>query len=379
MSVTVNIGGDFCIEPGYLGKELLSNDIKALYKNADSNIVNLECPVNEKGDAHKIIKHGPHLQTTAQIFDYLKQLNITAVTLANNHLLDYGEEGVASTFRACIDNGINYVGAGTDLQEAAEYVTINKNDIKIAVLNFCEHEWSIATQNTAGANPLDVIDNLASIKKAKADADTVIVIVHAGNEYYDLPRPALKKLFHFFADNGADAVISHHTHTISGYEVYNNVPILYGLGNMLFTKKSDQDCWYTGITAQLTIEKNKPVQFNLIPTRQSKVDTTLSLATGNEKEIILQGIEKLSAVIADDTKLQKEWNNLIEKRMPQYLYQFSPVPAMPGRYVKSVLRRMGFVNTLTPPEYLTGVINYITCESHLDIAQQALKKKLLQK
>lgn len=379
MSVTINIGGDFCIEPGYLGKKLLSDDIIALYKNADINIVNLECPVNEQGDDHKIIKHGPHLQTTEQIFEYLTQLNITTVTLANNHLLDYGEEGVAATFRACHSNGISYTGAGGDLQEAAQYIIIEKNNIKIAVLNFCEHEWSIATNDTAGANPIDIIDNLASIKKAKGDADIVLVIVHAGNEYYNLPRPALKKLFHFYADNGADAVISHHTHTISGYEVYNKVPIVYGLGNMLFTRKSDHAGWYTGLTAQLTIEKNKAVQFTLIPTKQSREDFSLSVASGTAENEVIKETGILSAIIADDAALEEEWNKLIEKRMPQYLYQFSPVPAMPGRYLKSALRRLGFVNTLTPPEYLTGVINYITCESHLDAARQALKKKLLKK
>jgi len=379
VSVTINIGGDFCIEPGYLGKPLLGDDIKALYKNADINIVNLECPVNEHGDDHKIIKHGPHLQTTEQIFEYLTQLNITTVTLANNHLLDYGEEAVDATFRACHNNGISYVGAGADLQEAAECIIIEKNDIKIALLNFCEHEWSIATTDTAGANPIDIIDNLAAIKKAKAAADMVLVIIHAGNEYYNLPRPALKKLFRFFADNGADAVVSHHTHTISGCETYNNVPIIYGLGNMLFTRKTGYAGWYTGLTAQLTVEKNKAVQFTLVPTKQSKEDFTLSVTAGKEKEEVLQETAALSAVIADDLKLEQAWNSLIEKRMPQYLYHFSPVPAMPGRYVKSALRRMGFVNTLTPPEYLTGVINYITCESHLDMARQVLKKKLFKK
>lgn len=377
--MTIHIGGDFCIEPSYLDKELLSDDIKALYRSADINIVNLECPVNEHGDAYKIVKHGPHLQTTEKIFEHLRQLNITAVTLANNHLLDYGEEGVASTVKACNSNGTAYVGAGGDLQEAATFLLIEKNNIKIAFINCCEHEWSIATHDTAGANPVDIIDNLAAIKKAKQTADFVLVIIHAGNEYYNLPRPGIKKLFRFYAEHGADAVISHHTHCFSGYEVHNNVPILYGLGNMLFTRKSEYESWYTGLTAQLKIEKDKPVGFSIIPTRQSKEHFSLTLATGKEKEEILKETEKLSSVIADDGLLEKEWNKLVENRMPQYLYHFSPVPAMPGRYFKSALRRMGLVNTLTPPEYLTGVINYITCESHLDAAQLALKKKLLKK
>jgi poly-gamma-glutamate capsule biosynthesis protein CapA/YwtB (metallophosphatase superfamily) len=377
-NVTINIGGDFCILPDYLDKELLSSDIKALYKKADINIVNLECPVNVHGDSFKIVKHGPHLQTTEKIFDHLSQLNITAVTLANNHLLDYGEQGVESTLSACKKNNVLFVGAGKNLNEAAKHIVIEKNNIKIAIINFCEHEWSIAGNN-AGANPVDIIDNLSAIKKAKQSADIVLLIIHAGNEYYNLPRPGIKKMFRFFADNGADAIISHHTHTVSGYEVYNNVPIIYGLGNMLFTKKSEYGCWYTGLTAQLTVEKNKPVLFNVIPTKQSKENYMLSVVDDSENIDILKELEKLSSVIADDEQLAKEWNNIIEKRTAQYLYHFSPVPAIPGRYVKSVLRKMGLVNKLTPPKYLTGVINYITCESHLELSKEILKKKLYKK
>lgn len=376
MSVTVNIGGDFCIAPGYLDKDLLSTDIKEVYQTSDINIVNLECPVNTNGDTNKIIKHGPHLQTTDKIIDYLRQLNVSVVTLANNHILDYGVQGVEDTLAACKKSNIACVGAGSNLKEAGKHIVVQKNNIKIAVVNFCENEWSVATEKTAGANPLDIIENISQIKKAKQEADIVIVICHGGNEYYNLPSLRTKKLFRFFADNGADAVISHHTHCISGYEVYNKVPILYGLGNMLFTKESEEPGWFTGLTAQLNIEKNKPVQCSFLPTHQS-INYRLSLSI--EKEEVLKEVERLSSIIAEDDKLKKEWDTLVEKRAAQYLYTFSAVPVLPGRYVKSSLRKLGFVNKLLPKKYLTGIINYITCEAHREIATEALKKKLFKK
>ena len=379
MSATVNIAGDFCIEPNYIGKDLLTDGIKELYKATDINIVNLESPVNKNGDSYKIIKHGPHLQTTEKIFDYLHELNITVVTLANNHLLDYGVQGIETTLEECKKNNILSAGAGINLNEAGKHIIIEKNNIKIAIVNFCEHEWSIATEETAGANPLDLIDNIEQLKKAKQSADFVLLIFHGGNEYYNLPSPRIKKLFRFFADNGADAVISHHTHCISGYEVYNNVPILYGLGNMLFTRKSNFPGWFTGLTAQLVLEKGRHIQFQFIPTRQSKNDYILSVLEGKDKKEVLKEVEHFSSIIANDNKLKKEWDTLIKKRSPLYLYAFSAVPAMPGKYVRSSLRRFGFVSKLLPKKYLTGVINYFTCEAHHDIAIQALKKKLLKK
>lgn len=379
MSVVVNIGGDFCIEPPFLDKELLSDEVKILFSKADVNIVNLECPVNKFGDTYKILKHGPHLQTNEKIFRHLAELNVSVVTLANNHLLDYGEKGVETTLQQCKKKGVLTAGAGADLKEAGMPVFIEKNNIKIGLVNCCEHEWSIATDKAAGANPLDIIDNLLAIKTAREQADFVLLIVHGGNEFYDLPRPAIKKMFRFFADNGADAIISHHTHTVSGYEVYNNVPIFYGLGNLLFTRQSQYESWHTGLTVQLKIEKGQPVTFELIPTKQSSPGYRLSVLSGNEKQDVLNKVKRLSSIIENNELLQNEWNKLVEKRTGQYLYHFSAVPAMPGKWVKSALRKMGFVNTLTPRRYLTGVINYITCESHLDIATQVLKKKLLKK
>lgn len=379
MSVTVNIAGDVCITAPYAEKDLLTSSIKELYAAGDVNIVNLECPVNNNGDTHKIVKHGPHLSTTEKVFEQLKQLNITAVTLANNHILDYGTQGLKSTTEGCRKNNIAYTGVGKNLADAGNFLLLEKNNLKIAVVNFCENEWSIATDEEPGANPLDIINNLAQIKKAKAEADFVLAIIHGGNEYYNLPSPRIVKQYRFFAENGADAVISHHTHCISGHEIHNNVPVIYGLGNMLFTKPSTQKGWYKGLTAQLKLEKGKPVAFELIPTIQTNETYQLSVLSGKEKQDVLDEAAKYSSVIADEKKLNAAWEAEIEKRSPMYLFNFSPVAAAPGKYAKGILKRLGLVDKLFPKKYLTGIINYIECEAHLDIASKALKKKLLKK
>lgn len=379
MSVRINIAGDVCITTAYTSKTLLHGSVKEHYRSGDINIVNLECPVNEHGDTYKIVKHGPHLCTGSAVFDQLRQLNISAVTLANNHILDYGMPGLQSTMKGCRENNIAFTGAGNTLEEANEYLLLEKNNLKIAVVNFCENEWSVATGTEGGANPLDVIENSRQIRKAKAAADFVLVIVHGGNEYYNLPSPRMVKQYRYFAEQGADAVISHHTHCVSGYEIYQDVPIFYGLGNMLFTKPSEQPGWFTGLTVQLTLEKGKAVQYEIIPTAQSREDNQLSVLDGEAKQAVLNEVEGYKNIIADSKKLKAAWDAFIIKRAPQYLYNFSAVPAMPGRYLQSALRRFGFVNKLLPKKYLTGVINYICCEAHLDVATEVLKRKLYNK
>ena len=127
------------------------------------------------------------------------------------------------------------------------------------------------------------------------------------------------------------------------------------------------------------LEKGQPVQFSLVPTGQSKENFSLAVLAADEKEQVLKEIENCCAVIKDEKKLKAAWEVLIEKRTPQYLYNFSAVPAMPGRYIPKVLKKLGFVNKLLPQKYLTGIVNYISCEAHLDVATEVLRKKLFKK
>ena len=85
---------------------------------------------------------------------------------------------------------------------------------------------------------MDIIDNTNQIREAKASHDKVIVIVHGGHEYYNLLSPRMQKQYRFYADQGADIVVGHHTHCISGNEIHNGVPKYYSLGNFLFTGRS---------------------------------------------------------------------------------------------------------------------------------------------
>src|SRR5690606_31139432 len=131
------------------------------------------------------------------------------------------------TLTFCKSNSFATVGAGMDLREASEIKYLNADIGVIAIVNFTENEWSIATDSSAGANPMDIIDNAAQIKEAQANADIVVVIVHGGNEHNPYPSPRMVKQYRFYADCGASMVIGHHTHCIGGVEKYGKVPIFY--------------------------------------------------------------------------------------------------------------------------------------------------------
>lgn len=374
MAISVTIGGDFCVLPPHASGNLISEEAEKFFRESDLNIVNLECPVFDNENNSKIVKTGPHLSTTTDVFKHLKKLNVKAVTLANNHILDYGDEGLKSTIEYLRNENIAITGAGMNLEEASEPAVIELNGQRIAIINFCENEWSIATENSAGANPLNIIDNLNQIKAARKAADFVLVVIHGGHEIYNLPSLRMVKQYRFFAENGADAVIGHHPHCISGYEIHNNVPVIYSLGNMLFTKNSVHQGWNTGLLARLTFEKDKPVQFELHPAEQTRDNFQYELLEGSQKKEILDQVERYSAIIKDEKELLRHWNVFVESKKNS-VNMFSPLAVLPWKFPK-IFDLLGFNRFLLKNDNLARILNQIRCEAHRDLTINLLENKL---
>lgn len=374
MAIKITVGGDFCVTAPYTSAKLFSQKFIELFNESDLNIVNLECPVIEDDNDEKILKTGPHLSTNNEIFDLFRQINIHAVTLANNHILDFGAKGLQSTITGCKKNNIITTGAGQNLSEATKPAIIERQGLKIALINFCEHEFSIASDKLPGANPLDLIDNSKEIRKARQNADFVLVIIHGGHEHYNLPSPRMVKQYHFFADNGADAIICHHAHCISGIEVYNDVPIFYGIGNLLFTLPCKNKGWNNGLLVQLELNKGLPLKWNIIPTQQSTDNYFLSPCSDKESLGIREEVRTYSNIISQSKTLTDRWVSYAKEMEPFILNDLSPVP---GRYIRAAFRRLGFNNIIFRKEYAVQLLNLIECESLSDLSQHILKLKKL--
>lgn len=372
----INIVGDFCISPPYLTTDLFAENVVSTFNEADINIANLECPVITEIKEDKIEKTGPNLYTFNGVFDHLKKLNVTAVTLANNHIMDFGEAGLKNTLYLCEKSNIQASGVGKNLHEAAKPLILQKDDTKIAIINFCENEWSIASEDNAGANPFDIIENVKQINNVKQAVDLVMVIIHGGHEHYHLPSPRMVKQYRFLADQGADIVIGHHPHCIGGYEIYNDVPIFYSLGNFIFTRTSKYDSSYIGLILNLEIINNKIKNWVLIPTRQAKRDHWLSLLSGSEKGKVYEDIRSYSEILTNKHELDKEWREWISMRRKDTLKIFSPLNIIPIPYVGAVLRRLGANRILLTKKYLSSVLNYIRCEALHDLSKEVIESKL---
>jgi hypothetical protein len=374
----VLIGGDLFVSEEFEDKNLLSIEVIDLFKNADYRILNLESPICEDNVNNKIIKTGPHLRTSSHaVIPVLKRLSVDLVTMANNHILDYGTKGLKETFEILNKFDIGNVGAGNNLYEAQQLYTIEKNGIRIAILNFAENEWSIAEEDKAGANPLDIIDNVNQIKAAKATHDKVICIIHGGHEYYHLPSLRMVKQYRFYADNGADAIINHHTHCIGGHEVYKNTPIVYSLGNFLFTYDSNYESWYNGLLSKLSIAKDGPINLTLIPIRQLRTNFLLRLLDSVEEQAVFEQIFIYNKIIAVEKLLRTEWENFISSKQGITAI-FSPLSSLSGRFIKSINYRFGVNQIILGERFLKTIFNYIRCEAHRDLMTSVLKNKFNQ-
>ena len=366
------IAGDLYIADEFKNNKLIDKSVQVLFSTADYRIVNLEAPITDDRSENKIIKTGPHLRMSEQTaISVLKQLNIDGVTLANNHILDYGTKGLLDTFDTLKSKEVAYVGAGTNLKDAAKYITLNREGMKIAIINFCENEWSIAEEDSPGANPMDIIDNANQIREANSTHDKVIVIVHGGHEYYNLPSPRMQKQYRFYAEQGADIVVGHHTHCISGNEVYNGVPIYYSLGNFLFTKNNPNDEWYTGLILEVEITSDS-IECQIHPVRQEKKSFNLYLFEGEEKEEVFEQIENYSSIISDEKMLDLKWNKFIDQQSRMYLNYWSPLSYVKNRYLNAAFRKL--IGNMLNKKGASLFLNLVRCEAHRDLSKEVLRK-----
>ncbi|MBO4659012.1 MAG: CapA family protein [Prevotella sp.] len=357
--LVVNNRSELLLQEGKYG-DLLA-DVKSVNAAYDYRVVNLECPIVMR-QAEKIEKVGPHLRCDEKVTELLRYGLFDGVTLANNHFRDFGDEGVADTLRLLDERGIDHVGGGNDIQEAACIVYKEFHGERLALINCTENEFSIATTSSGGANPLNSIRQYYAIREARTKADYVVVITHGGVEKYELPTLRMKETFRFFVDAGADAVVNHHQHCVSGYETYKGRPIFYGLGNFCFDYPQYRgNAWNKGMMVGLVLEK-ETVRFETFPYFQSDERPGVVLLDGQDKETFDKEIERLNAVIADDGALKDALQQFVNKSAKFYSMFLTPYTK---RWSKGLYAR-GLLPAYFPRQKWIELLSEVRCESHRD-------------
>jgi poly-gamma-glutamate capsule biosynthesis protein CapA/YwtB (metallophosphatase superfamily) len=240
-------------------------DVKDLLQQPDLTIGNLETPVTDRG---VLLKKEYNYRSPPLALPALKEAGIDLVNLANNHVMDYGTEGLLDTMDHLDNTGILRVGAGHDAKEAFNPVIIEKNGIKIAFLGFShvvpDVSWKAGVKHPGVADTYDYKAPVLAIEKARAEADLVVVIAHWGIERTDTPVAYQTDLAHRYIDAGADLVIGGHPHVLQGIEAYKGKWIAYSLGNFIFTTNSVKETLETFVL-NATCSKERQCTLAVVP------------------------------------------------------------------------------------------------------------------
>lgn len=370
----VIIAGDYC--PRYRVAPFVETMDMSLYgavpevieRESDYAIVNLECPVVIR-DANPIEKLGPNLKCSRSTISSLYECGFRCVTLANNHIGDFGRIGIEDTIIACKESGMDYVGVGKTIQDASKIHYFSANNKRLSVINCCEHEFSIATKDSAGATPLDLVLQYNQILEARANSDYVIVIIHGGHEHWPYPSKRMVNAYRFFIDVGADAVINHHQHCYSGYEYYKNRPIFYGLGNFCFDQYpvSEEKLWNYGYLVKLSLNE-EGVKHEIIPYKQCGNCVGIQLLPNDAFDTSIRSINETIANGSLLDQVNDEFYHAFMKDMEEII---QPIQ----RKIISSFRYRGLLPSFHGKKWLINLSNFVSCESHRELFEYYLNNK----
>ncbi|SHH43531.1 poly-gamma-glutamate synthesis protein (capsule biosynthesis protein) [Butyrivibrio fibrisolvens DSM 3071] len=233
----------------------------------------------------------------------LNQLGVDIVGLANNHVFDYGEEAFLDTLATLEADGIPYVGAGRNIEEASSPVYMQLGDLTIAYVAASRAEKNKMTPEATQTSPgilrcYDTEKFVAEIKEASENADFVIALPHWGTEYSTKLESAQTSTAREYIDAGADVIIGAHSHCLQGMEYYNGSLIAYSLGNYWFNEKT-LDTMLLEVEISGTGSTIESVEVQMIPGTQSGWVTTAA-DTPEEKERIYSYMESISIDVEVD-------------------------------------------------------------------------------
>ncbi len=272
-------------------------DVNGIFSEADISFVNLETCVSDRGESEK--KEGYGFQTLPEYLQVYTEAGIDIVSVANNHVRDFGMDALDDTFKNLTNNGIAYIGAGQNITEAEKMVVYEVNGVKLGftALNMINMDptW-YARNDHAGINCVDFADcgeYLNLISEYDKQCDVLFVSVHWGIEYTNAITEEQEQFGHLLCDSGADIILGHHSHVLQPVEYYNGSMIFYSLGNFLFYKMDDE----AGKTAvfEIEIDKNGFVSGKLSPVFISNCKSNLLSEENEMYGEIIELCRKISA------------------------------------------------------------------------------------
>ena len=342
-------------------RELIGEQLFDILDHAGCRVFNLEVPLTDREEP--IPKSGPNLIAPVSTIEGYKSLKIDLLTLANNHIMDQGAQGLASTIEVLDRTGIAHAGAGDSLSEAKRSYFIEVNGRKIGIYACAEHEFSIATDSRPGANPYDPLESFTHVSEMSGSCDYSIVLYHGGKEHYRYPSPLLQKTCRKFVEHGADLVVCQHSHCIGCEEKYLDGTIVYGQGNFIFDSLSNE-FWDSGILAAVS----DSYEVSYIP--YTKTNGRIRLAEADAATVIMNGFWSRSEEIKGKGAVEEKYCAYARTMVETYLVSCMGGRSLLWRALNKLSRgmlRKAAIRYRYSGRRLLALKNLFECEAHREL------------
>jgi poly-gamma-glutamate capsule biosynthesis protein CapA/YwtB (metallophosphatase superfamily) len=275
--------------------------VAPLLKRAPIGLGNLEGPLAREAEKHE---RNYSYRVHPKMAKALPRAGINVVTLANNHLLDCGREGVLETLEALADAGVATIGAGVDKLTAHAPCLLPAGLYRVGLLGYYWNRRTSARGKLPGSAMDPPEDLAADIGALRKQVERVVVTFHWGVPYVREPSPEDRTKARFAIDCGADAVIGHHPHIVQPFEVYRGRPIFFSIGNFTFGSGNSRG---ESLLLGLRFEEKQTfvyVYAVYVKNRDPRVNYQPKILRGNGAERLLRKLGEISGSNARFMKVE---------------------------------------------------------------------------
>ncbi len=276
-------------------------DLRGILSEADIAFANLETPLSD--DA----RWSGAFRTPTSFAEGLAWAGFDVLSLANNHALDAEGEGLFDTMESLRRAGVGTIGAGADLDEARRPFKVEKNGVRVAFLGYSQFtnvgSAGFALPDRSGVAPLDPSLIEEDVRRARDEADFVVISFHWGIENSRDIHPAARELAHRVIDQGADIVLGHHPHVPRAIEVYEGGVIAYSLGNLVFGH--NHEYWGDNILVRLVLGLDAIRRVEVLPIAGTGDDLARPyVLTGERARAVLDDLRARSAELGTEIGIE---------------------------------------------------------------------------
>lgn len=287
-------------------------------RGGDVAIANLEAPFTIGGEP---FEKKFNFKVPPELAHGLKQAGISVVTLANNHIMDFGEVGLRSTMNTLKRVQIKFSGAGRNLAEANQPALVTVRGRKIAFFGYSmtfPTEFYAGPDSSGAAYPEPVLLQ-KTLSAWKRHVDHIVVSFHWSAEKREVPKDYQIHFAHLAIDSGADLVLGHHPHVLQGLEIYKNRLIAYSLGNYVFGSYSEYAT--DSVILKVYLQDDGLFYAYCVPINVNNVEVEFQprVLTGQKGKDVIRRLQQLSSdlnhgrtILTDSGLIFGDWASFYE-------------------------------------------------------------------